>query len=174
MNLVSSVSVSSFTGWQRLRFAALGGSYYVWMGDAGGNLRLICSGSHADLASGGALATGDVYLYDEQATANACTRNYDNFQAWAPAIPTVIYSGRTAEIRSDGAIRQDSTGTYYGNVPSYRGSRFLVPPAGDENRTSRILVMARRNDIEAADAENVTDNLTIQTVVTPCGVVVPF
>jgi len=78
------------------------------------------------------------------------------------------------EVRQDGAIRQDSTGTYYGPVPAYRGSRFLVPPAGDENRTSRILVKAHRNDIETELSANVTDNLTIQAIVTPRYLVVPF
>jgi hypothetical protein len=174
MNQVNAVSVSSFTGWQSLRFAALGASYYVWMGAAGGNLRLICSGSHADLESGGALATGDVYLYDDQATATACTRNYDNFQAWVPPIPTVLYSGRTAEIRSDGAGRQDSTGTYYGPMPAYRGGPIYIPPAGDKNRTTRLFAKAHRNDIEAAASEPVTDSLTVQVIVTPRYAVVPF
>jgi hypothetical protein len=129
---------------------------------------------HAALATGGALASGKSGIVDMNPGA-ALTRSYDDFYTAIPAAePIALYSGRTAEIRFDGAIRQDSTGTYYGPVPAYRGSRFLVPPAGDENRTSRILVKAHRNDIETGAADNVTDNLTIQTIITPRYLVAPF
>jgi hypothetical protein len=79
----------------------------------------------------------------------------------------VAYSGRSAEIRSDSAIRQDSTGTYYGPIPSHRGAHFFVPPAGDENRTSRVLVKARRSDIDTAVDANVTDSTTVAVHLTP-------
>jgi hypothetical protein len=147
-----------------------------WAGYAprGAQLIFTARGIDTTLATGGVLASGNPGVTEQSNTSAAGTRSWDNFAAWVPTIPTVIYSGRVAEVRSDGAIRQDSTGIYYGPVPAYRGSRFLVPAAGDENRTSRIFVKAHRSDIEFESSDNVTDNLTIQTIVTPRYVVVPF
>jgi hypothetical protein len=34
--------------------------------------------------------------------------------------------------------------------------------------------MARRNDIDVAASDTVTDNLTIQTIITPRSILVPF
>lgn len=84
----------------------------------------------------------------------------------------VIYSGRTAEVRFDGAYRQDSTGTYYGRL-AHRGSPFFVPAAGDQNRDSHVVVKAHRNDIETASSVNVTDALSVSVVVTPRYLVPP-
>jgi hypothetical protein len=151
------------------------GAVYVRLLDANGGT--ITSDMYMDsrLATGGTLASGKSGFFDLHPNTSAANRDFDNFVAAVPdPEPIVLYSGRTAEIRSDGAIRQDSTGTYYGSVPSYRGSRFLVPPAGDENRTSRILAKVHRNDIETTASANVTDNLTIQAVVTPRYLVAPF
>lgn len=134
------------------------------------------SGFDADFATGGALQTGQCGIYDFHSTTegSTATRGYDDIVITVPpAQPIVINAGRVAEIRFDGAIRQDPTGVYYGLVP-YRGARFLVPPAGDKNRISRVLVKAHRNDIEAALSNNVTDNLTIQTIITPRYIAVPF
>jgi hypothetical protein len=150
------------------------GRFAVWVSQSTAFGDPIIVGSDTALATGGALASGKVGMYDRYTAGGALTRTYDNFAASVPDTPTALYSGKTAEIRYDGAIRQDSTGTYYGPVPSYRGSRFFAPAAGDENRTSRILVKAHRNDIEAAPSDNVTDNLTVAAIVTPRGIVVPF
>jgi hypothetical protein len=141
-----------------------------WAGYATQGTRItafLASGQDAALATGGTLASGNPGIFDFCVNSGNGVRNVDNFQAWVPTIPTAIYSGKVAEIRSDGAIRQDSTGTYYGPVPAYRGGPILVPAAGDENRTSRILVKAHRSDIDAEASDAVTDNLTIQAITTP-------
>jgi hypothetical protein len=80
----------------------------------------------------------------------------------------VIFSGRNMQIRYDDTVRQDATGTYTGRPPIYRGSRFLVDVG-----TSRVLVKARRNDVDMAEDPNVTDALQVQVGVTPRGLVVP-
>jgi hypothetical protein len=130
--------------------------------------------SHSTLATGGTLATGRPGFIDTNGGATAVTRYYDNFYAATPtAEPVVMYSGRTAEIRSTMAIRPDSTGTYYGDVPAYRGSRFFVPPAGTRGRKARIAVMARRNDVVVNPDDQIADSTTIQAFVTPRFVNVP-
>lgn len=135
---------------------------------------LVLRGWSSAVATGGTLATGKPGFSDRNANATPISRTYDWFNVATPASePLVINSTRAAEVRSDTTIRADSTNTYWGPVPAYRGSRFFVPPAGDENRTSRVLVKAHRQDIESVDATNVTDNLTIQIAHTPRYVVVP-
>jgi hypothetical protein len=157
-------------------YVGAGGQFGVWVFPQGGtpSSTPLVTGGDTRLATGGTLASGKTGLYDFCSGGVAVTRTYDNFVMGAADAQAAVFSGKTAEIRYDGAIRQDSTGTYYGPVPAYRGSRFLVPAAGDENRTSRILVKAHRNDIEVDASANVTDNLTIQTIITPRYVVVPF
>lgn len=127
------------------------------------------SGNDPVLATGGALAGGKVGVYDYNSTASARTRIVDNFAASSiPPSPPALYASRAVEFRSDGtAIRQDPTGAYYGPVPAYRGSRFVIPPAGDKNRTSRILVKADRNDLETAADEPLGDGITVQVRYTP-------
>ena len=58
--------------------------------------------------------------------------------------------------------------TVYGRPKSYQGSHVRIPVG-----TSRVMVKAHRNDIEAAPADNVTDSLQIQVAYTPRGLVVP-
>jgi len=135
---------------------------------------LVLKAQSTAVATGGALATGKPGFYDRNSSPTAAIRSYDFFSIATPAAESiVINSTRSLEVRSDTTIRADSSNTYWGPVPSYRGSRFYVPPAGDENRTSRVLVKAHRQDIEAVDATDVTDNLTVAVAVTPRYLVIP-
>lgn len=128
------------------------------------------------LVTAATLATGKPGFGDNaQSVTPVVTRYYDNFYVATPAAePIVINSGRTAEIRSTMAIRPDSTNTYYGDVPGYRGSRFYVPPAGTRSRKTRIAVMARRNDVAGGMIDDqIADSTTIQALYTPRYVNVP-
>lgn len=149
------------------------GRYAVWTNPTQPGSILLLQGSDTALATGGALATGKVGIYDADTTAIALTRSYDNFFAFVPAGNNALYSGRQMEFRHDGAIRQDSTGAYYSPAPTYRGSRFLIPPAGDADRTARVVVKAHRNNVEANDAANVTDSLAAWVTYIPRYLAVP-
>jgi hypothetical protein len=125
--------------------------------------------SSSAVATGGTLQTGKPGLRDRSVGAGTALRTYTNFAVSTPAPePIALYSGRSMQVRYDVTERQDLTGTYYGRPPSYRGSRFLLQPG-----TSRVLVKARRNDIEAALDDQVTDATQIQVGWTPRGLVVP-
>lgn len=126
-----------------------------------GNL-FIASGSDAALATAGALAAGTTGIYENYTSAAALTRQYDNFNAWIPTDDAVIFSGQSAEFRSDGAIREDPTGNLYGRMQTYRGSRVLLPAAGDQNRSARIAVKARRYDIEVFPDDQINDAIKIE------------
>jgi len=126
------------------------------------------------LATGGTLATGKPGLSDMNSTTTAISRYYDWFFAATPvAEPISLYSTQSLEVRSDSALREDSTGTFWGPPPGYRGSRFYVPPAGTRSRKARIAVKARRNDVEVAADDQIADNLTVQINYTPRYVNVP-
>jgi len=135
----------------------------------GGDIAMIEATSTA-VATGGALATGKPGIMDQALSATAPgSRYYDNFYVATPsAEPVAINTSRTLEFRYDDTIRGDSAGTVYGRPQSYNGSRFLVPPG-----TSRVLVKARRNDVDTSPDDSVTDATQIQVGYTPRGLVVP-
>jgi hypothetical protein len=115
----------------------------------------IFSGQDTALATGGALATGRVGIVDANPTAFAATRNFDNFRAWPLEADAVAFSGRSVAFSSrneDACYRQDPTGGFIGTPSEYRGGRPTLPPG-----TSRIAVMARRNDITTRSSAGVTD-----------------
>lgn len=145
--------------------------WHVVKGSAFGSVPLL-SGASTSLATGGALASGKVGLYDYNSAGIGVSHLYDNFYAWVPIPDAAIFSTQSLEVRHDQTLREDSTGTYWGK-PWYRGSRFLLPPAGDESRTSRIAVKGRRNDVTQFPDDNVADNLTVQVNYTPRYLVVP-
>jgi hypothetical protein len=125
--------------------------------------------SDSTLATSGTLATGKPGVGDQGGGTGSNQHYLDDISVSTPAAEQVaVYSGRNMQIRYDDTIRQDSTGTYYGRPQSYRGGRFLLPVG-----TSRVLVKARRNDIEVATDSNVTDATQIQVGWTPRGLAVP-
>jgi hypothetical protein len=149
--------------WYTLRLLVdAAGRWYVWFFPRGGNAgEPVLSGIDADLATGGVLATGQVGFRDSNSPATAATRNYDNFLAATPSEAAVMFSGRSAEIRHDSALRQDSSGAYYGDIPSYRGAKFLLPAAGPTNRTTRMFYKARRNDVDVLPDDSIADSTTV-------------
>jgi hypothetical protein len=151
------------------------GRCFIFAGQRGSNVELIGTVSDSVLATGGALASGTVGLRDicTLNSAVATVRSYDNFLAAVPASTAALFAGRQLEIRSDGALRQDSTGTYDGPPPSYRGSHFFIPPAGQANRTTRILVKADRNDVQEFEDVPLGDTLQVQVPYTPRSLMVP-
>jgi len=104
-------------------------------------------GQEAELATGGALATGKVCISDGRGGADgATTRKYDNFMIAVPTTDAAVYASQSLEIRHDRVIREDSTGTLWVPVSKYVGDYCRVPVAGKEARTLRGIVKLCRND----------------------------
>jgi hypothetical protein len=157
--------------WYTLRgIAFASGRVVAQILDSAGTIRAVADGLTSAAATGGALASGKPGIADmNSTTATTVNRWYDTFRTGIPAPePVVLYSGRSMQVRYDDTLRQDATGVFYGRPPSYRGARFLVQVG-----TSRVLVKARRNDIETAVDDQVTDALQIQIAITPRGLAVP-
>ncbi len=153
--------------WYRLRLTIMAsGTMTGELLNSSGVVLTTSSVTNTALATAGALATGKPGFADKGNIASS--RYYRNFYAMTPAPePISLYSGRSMEVRSDTTLRANAAGTYWGQPPSYRGSRFTVPVAGTRNRKSRIAVVSRRNDITLNEDYNVTDSTTVQANVTP-------
>ena len=143
------------------------GRYYGYIDLASSSAStLYLSGVDADLATGGPLATGKVGVYDADTGTQVATRQLDNLTANPMTEDAVLYSGQSVEFRSDSVWREDATGVYGGEL-SPRGGLPSLDPAGDENRTNRIVVMARQGNIDEVSEANVTDSTTVQAFWTP-------
>jgi hypothetical protein len=157
--------------WNTVRLVVTAaGRWSVWSGAKGSVGSLVLSGTDTALATGGVLASGKSGLADFNGTFGAVTttRSYDNFIAAVPTVDAALFSGRLAQARRDGSVRQDSAGTYYGPVPSARpAARFRVPCAGSSGRTMRIAVRATRSNPEQTASPDVNDALTARVVLVP-------
>lgn len=148
-----------------LRFRAAGSQLHGWLLDAAGGI----------VAQVAAVTTwtssGPWALYDTNGGASAVIRTYDNYRLFpAQGADAAVFSGQSLEFRSHGpepVLREDATGVYWGRPPQARGGRLWLPPAGDGDRTSRVAVMARRNDIETMGNDSVTDGLQAQVKYRP-------
>lgn len=154
----------SLTEWVTVRLVVSGNRAYVWVFPKGGAASAPVI--QRDV-TGFVSASGNPGLADNQAGAAACTRSYDNFLAFAPVADAVCFANQSIEFRSDDTVREDSSGVYYGRPREYRGAPFFLPPAGDENRASRIPVMLRRNDIYTTSEANVTDAQQVEVRYVP-------
>lgn len=125
---------------------------------------------HSSLAPGGALAAGKAGLFDQQTSAVANTRTVKNFSVYAPPVNAAIYANQPLEVRADRVIRKDPSGTVWSEV-AFEGDLLMVPCAGPENRSVRVIALASRGGVGAADP--VIDDLTAQLFVTPRYLIVP-
>lgn len=160
--------VSALNGQCALRLVvyANGAAYLTALASGGGiPLTKPIVASRSQLATGGTLASGKAGLYDFAAL--AISRLYDNVYVAIPASEAIVLNpGRTAQVRSDGAAREDPTGLQSGPWPVY-GAYPKAPPAGAAGRITRVAARAKRNDIENAEDVPVTDRLSLQALLTP-------
>lgn len=100
--------------------------------------------------TGGALEDGMAGLYDEVLATTTDVRGWGAFIAASPESASVVaHIDRTIEFRHDSVERQTADGATYGRPPSYRGGPFALPPAGDNGRTSRVVVHADTADLHS-------------------------
>ena len=126
----------------------------------------LLTGQDAVLATVGTLAKGKGGFYDAHTYVKARTRTYDNFNLLAAEPASVmLYAGKTAEIRSEGYFRQDESGSYYGEFPP-RGGDLYLDPEGDSGRINRLVLLARRNDVEVEADDHVTDKISVEVIAT--------
>ena len=127
-------------------------------------------GGDASTQSGGALATGGFGFFGYSSRSNL---NFDNFTATVPSATSTIdqpaiFSGRKLQVTNEAALTASSDGAYLANTPVREGNYLLLPPATRNGQKSRIVVRARRDDIESQfEDTGLTDDLTANLSVTP-------
>jgi hypothetical protein len=147
------------------------GTVYAWLGQAGRAFGAPGLAVNVPaLSSTGALASGKVGIYDYQPPSDASTRTVDNFFAFAPStqVPdAALYALQSLEVRGNSVVREDSTGTIWSTPSVYRGDYFLIPPAGAEGRTTRIIVKASQGDPSANGLDGGIDDISAQVTYIP-------
>ena len=137
------------------------------------SLTTVISTTDSALATGGALASGRYGFYHENTAATAEPANFDNFTATVPSASSTIdqpavFSGRKLQVTNEAALTASSDGAYLANTPVREGNYLLLPPATRNGQKSRIVVRARRDDIEEQfEDTGLTDDLTATLSVTP-------
>lgn len=129
--------------------------------------RLVAIGYHSSLASGGALASGEVGILD-LCSSSGSTRTFDNFTvSGLEETDHALWQNLTASLTHEQYLRDDSSGSVQGEEV-IDGDYMFFPPATRAARASRLIVKARRGDITAgAPSQGLTDNLTITAMATP-------
>lgn len=149
------------------------GRWFVWAWlSAGAAPVFIGSGQDPDFATGGALASGKPFFYDKYTSATANTRNYDNFAAWVPSQDAVLAANQSAELRTDGMFREDSTGSAYGPVSWVEGDLPRLPVSGIEGRTVQAIVKASRGNFDTLPDTGI-DDISARMYFRPCWLNVP-
>jgi spore maturation protein SpmB len=126
--------------------------------------------SGAVLRTGGQLASGACGIEDRNLdAANSPARHFGEVSVSVPpAEQLVMHPARRLRIASSGTLREASTANLWGRM-TFRGSRLLLPCAGDSDRAVRLVVKARAEDVDAAsdDTWNPYPAATATVTVTP-------
>lgn len=172
IKVIAGVSTALFSGivpagLKTIRMEISAAGYWrLWVGSPGQDLpdASVASGTDSALATSGTLASGKSGLFD---FGGALTpRVWDNFIASTPpSADAVMFTSQSLEFRTQSVEREDASGTYFGPVQTYRGGDFMLPPAGDKNRRSRVAVKLRRNDVETTvDDGSFSDTVSISVL----------
>jgi hypothetical protein len=156
-----------------MRAVMLGAQVLFYVGPAGSDLSSpVVIGSDSVFATGGTLATGAPGIYDFISGGGTTTRDYNNFSAASASADAAIYASQSLEVRHNRADREDSGGTIWQTPTRYTGDYLLVPPAGAEGRTSRLIVKASRG-IPGEFPDAGVDDISARLYVTPRYLAVP-
>lgn len=136
--------------WYTMRlYVDSAGRVSVWVVPQGGSFDTPqVTTQMASLATGGGLASGTNGLFDWHVDAFATNRDYDNFSVVVPPADAVMFASQSAQLTTDGIVREDSTGTSYGPVSIRTGDNPRLPVAGLEARTTEVFIKASRGEFD--------------------------
>jgi hypothetical protein len=145
------------TGWPTATTTAVyGGSTDAW---GGGWL-------YSDINNAGfgvaiAIANSGATTHFGVVTAVRITAYFTLPGGFAVSSEAVVYSTRTAEVRTDGAYRTDSAGGPYGPIRMVKGDLPRIPPSGSEARPVELFARASRGNL-IDEADSSLDAFTVQ------------
>lgn len=146
----------------------------AWLAPRGGlpELMVATTISADSFPFGGTVpGAGRIGLYDQNSTSGDGNR-YDNFAAWVPDPDAVLYAGQSASLRTDGMVRQDSTGTAYGSVSLAVGQIPRMPQSGSEGRPVELMWATSRGDMDQLPDSGL-DDISVTPKYRPCYLTVP-
>lgn len=92
--------------------------------------------------------------------------------AWVPPADAVMAASQSAELRTEGIFREDSTGVAWSKVTEVTGDLPRIPPAGIEARTCEVLIKSSRSNLDTiADAG--IDDISARVNYRPSWLIVP-
>jgi hypothetical protein len=126
----------------------------------------------SDLATGGTLATGGFGVYHANTAAAPNGEVFDNVEVSGLTSATltnpVVFSSRTVDLTHQAAVSASSDGTKMNRTPIVEGNYLKLPPSTRNLDKHRIVVRARRNDVDAGFADTgLDDDLTATVKATP-------
>lgn len=136
------------------------------------NGQAVISVTDSDLATGGPLATGGYGIYHANTGTASTLDRFDNFTvrgaSSALLVNPALYSSRTLNLSHQEALSASSDGTVNNPTPIVEGNYLKLPPATRNSDKARIVVRARRDDVDAGFADTgLTDKVTATVKATP-------
>jgi hypothetical protein len=124
------------------------------------------------LATAGALASGGFGVYHANTSTANANDAFDDFQVTglnaATLVNPVVFSSRTVDLTHQAAVSASSDGTKMNRTPIVEGNYLKLPPSTRNLDKHRIVVRARRNDVDAGFADTgLDDDLTATVKATP-------
>lgn len=136
------------------------------------NGQAVISVTDSDLATGGPLATGGYGIYHANTGTASTLDRFDNFTvrgaSSALLVNPALYSSRTLNLSHQEALSASSDGTVNNPTPIVEGNYLRLPPATRASNQHRVVVRARRDDVDAGFADTgLTDRVTATIKATP-------
>lgn len=125
------------------------------------------SGYDAALATGGALASGKVGIYDAKIDGTADSRFYRAFNAYVPPSDAVVFASQSAELSTSQLLREDSTGVAWTPITFPLGDLPRLPPATIDTRSAEVFVKMSRGDFQTL-SDPAIDDLSVRAFYRPC------
>ena len=161
-------------GNRRIRaIAGTAGDIEVWEGPNGGDLvPQITYAGDAQLATGGTLDSGRIGLYHTNGRGTADTTKFYGMTAQDPTpasnIQPAINAGNAVEVTHDAAYTLAGTVEDRAPTPIREGEYLQLEPSTRNSGKSRIVVKARRGDVDLGEADTgLSDQIEARLKVTP-------
>ena len=138
------------------------------------NVTKIVPGTANEFATGGALATGRYGFFHQRTAATTDSIEFDNFSVTEGRPPNASFSlpvipfSREVLINHESAISASPDGSVFAPSPIREGNYLKLSPATRNAQKSRIVVRARRGDVETQlSDEGLEDRLAIELSAIP-------
>lgn len=134
--------------------------------------REVFSMEDADLAPGATLDEGRADVYDENSSATAATRRYDNLEILPLSFEAVNFANQQAWLAWKGLYRKAPDGLGFGPIARQTSDLPRVPVSGPEEALVELAVKTSRGDLGQI-ADSALDPLEVQWGYYPCWSSVP-